>query len=259
MGDKANMPLKMFRRRTQIGACIEAFFVFLTLLTGTYYLPLYYQSAEEHSATRSGIDILPYMISVVTGAAGAGAIINRLGRPLPFLIGAPLLASLGSGLLFWTLTKTMNTNHIFGFQVLLGFGVGAALQNTIISIQAEYVNEPIMVPQATSLVQFLQLLGGIIGISVSGTIFGNQLSSNIAKYAPDLSPSVADAVRQSVKAIYTLQGQDKANVVKAYSDSLGHVFIIGIPAGLLASLAGCLIRNFNLKKMKVQHGGGGGA
>lgn len=36
---------------------------------------------------------------------------------------------------------------------------------------------------------------------------------------------------------------------------LGYVFLIGIPSGILASAAGCLIRNFNLKTTKIEGGG----
>jgi len=249
------MPLTLWKRRTQIGCCIEAFFVMLILLCGTYYLPLYYQSAKGHSATNSGIDILAFMITVVVGAAGSGGVINTTGRPLPFLVFSPLLASIASGLIFWDLTSgSPSAAKLAGFQVLLGFGVGGALQNVIITIQAEYNDEPIMVPQATSLVNFTQLVGGIVGIAVAGAIFGNRLSSGISKYAPNLDPAVSTAVRQSVHVIYTLEGDDRAHVIKAYSEALGYVFIIGIPAGILASVSGTLIRNFNLKKMNIQPG-----
>ncbi|KAG8975463.1 hypothetical protein FRB90_009523, partial [Tulasnella sp. 427] len=238
MGDKAVMPLSLFKRRTQIGACLEAFFIMLILLCAAYYLPLYYQSAEQHSATRSGIDILIYMIMVVVGAAIGGGIINKTGRPLPFLIGSPILASIGGGVTFWCLTKHPKASILYGTQVLLGLGVGGAMQNTIIAIQAEYVNEPEMVPQSTSLVNFTQLVGGIIGIAISGTIFGNQLTKSLAHYAPNLDPTLAVAVKQSVAVIYSLTGDDKAHVIRAYSEALGYVFIIAIPSGIFASLSG---------------------
>ena len=45
------------------------------LLVGTYYVPLWYQS-KGASASRSGIDILPFMLSVVVAAAMSGAIIT---------------------------------------------------------------------------------------------------------------------------------------------------------------------------------------
>ncbi|KAG8913671.1 hypothetical protein FRC00_001875 [Tulasnella sp. 408] len=254
MGDNAVMPLSLFKRRTQVGACLEAFFIMLVLLCAAYYLPLYYQSAEQHSATRSGIDILIYMIMVVVGAAIGGGIINYTGRPLPFLIGSPLLASIGGGIVFWALTKNPKPAILYGTQVLLGLGIGGAMQNTVIAIQAEYVNEPEMVPQSTSLVNFTQLVGGIIGIAISGTIFGNQLSKSIAHYAPNMDPTLAAAVKQSVEVIYGLTGEDKANVIRAYSEALGYVFILAIPCGVLASVSGTLIKNYNLKELKLQPG-----
>lgn len=72
---------------------------------------------------------------------------------------APLLAALGTGLTFWNMHSGANPHNLYGFQVLSGLGVGGALQNTIIVIQAAYHDRPRMVPQATSLVNFTQLTG----------------------------------------------------------------------------------------------------
>jgi len=259
MGDNGIMPLHLFRSRTQIGCCLEAFFVMLIMLCAIYYLPLYYQGAEQHSATQSGIDILVFMIMTIVGAGGSGFIISKSGRPLPFLIGGPLLASIGSAMIFWTLTNTPTKGKLIGFQLLLGLGAGCALQNTIIAIQAEYAEKPELIPQSTSLVNFTQLIGGIIGISVAGPIFNNQLGTNLAKFAPGLDPQIAAAVRQSVQTIYTLTGQEKANVLKAYTHSLGYVFILGIPTGILGGVSAMLIRNFDLRKMTLQPGMAHGA
>jgi uncharacterized membrane protein AbrB (regulator of aidB expression) len=123
----------------------------LNLLVPAYYLPLFYQASLGHSATKSGIDVLPFMICTVVGSALSGGIINFTGRPWPFLFGSPLLAGLGSGLIYWNLTTDPNTNHLIGFQILLGIGVGGALQNVIIAIQAEYADEPAMVSQVCTL------------------------------------------------------------------------------------------------------------
>ncbi|KAG8885078.1 hypothetical protein FRB97_002243 [Tulasnella sp. 331] len=258
-GPKALMPLSLWKRKTQIGCCLEAFFIMLILLCSTYYLPLYYQSAKGKSATSSGISIIAFMMSVVGGAIIAGGIINKTGRPLPFLMFSPFLASIGAGLVFWNLTQGRPSAELYGYQVLMGLGVGGALQNAIIVIQAEYHDEPRMVPQATSLVNFTQLTGGIIGVAVAGTIFGNRLSSSIAKYAPGLSADTVSAVRQSVTVIQTLSGEDKANVIRAYSEALGYVFILAIPAAILGSCSSVLIKNYNLKKLNLEPGMAGAA
>src|SRR5689334_10992669 len=100
----------------------------LALLLGTYYLPIYFQVAKGHSATRSGIDILPFMLSVVIVAGGSGGVINGTGRYWPFLCISPLLISVGSGLLY-TLDANSGSGKEIGYQILLGVGVGGALQN----------------------------------------------------------------------------------------------------------------------------------
>ncbi|KAG9039579.1 hypothetical protein FRB95_009159 [Tulasnella sp. JGI-2019a] len=253
-GEDALMPLKLWKRRTQIGCCLEAFFTMLILLTATYYLPLYYQSAEGKSATSSGISIIAFMMSTVGGAIIAGGVISKNGYPLPFLLISPLISSIGAGLVFWNLTTGRPSAELYGYQVLMGLGVGGALQNTIIVIQAEYHDQPRLVPQSTSLVNFTQLTGGIIGVAVAGTIFGNRLTTALNKYAPTLSSDSAEAVRQSVSAIGNLTGDDKANVIRAYSEALGYVFILAIPASILASCSAVLIKNYNLKKLGIEPG-----
>jgi hypothetical protein len=76
--------------------------------------------------------------------------------------------------------------RLIGYQIIFGCGVGGALQNTvgsttyvgdlgyssyfvlfhqIIAIQAEYNDEEHKIPQSTSLTNFTQLTGGIIGIA----------------------------------------------------------------------------------------------
>lgn len=49
-------------------ACSGAIFMFMmAMLGGTYQLPLYYQAGRGHSAQKSGIDIIPFMIMWVEG------------------------------------------------------------------------------------------------------------------------------------------------------------------------------------------------
>jgi MFS family permease len=202
----------------------------------TYYLPLWYQATKGVTATKSGLDILPYMLSTVVGAALSGAIISKTGRYWPFLVISPLVFSVGAGLLYTVDAKTANA-AVIGFQILYGVGVGGAMQNTIISIQAEFSGDPeseAMIPQATSLVNFTQLIGGVIGIAIAGTVFSNQLSGNLPK---DLDPEIAKAVAQSVLVIKTLPDALRGIVIDAYVKSLRYVFIIAVPAGAFASLS----------------------
>ena len=255
MGTRAMMPLRMFKRRTQIGASGEAFFLMFIFIGSTYYLPFFYQS-KGRTPTQSGIDIIPFMLSAVVGTAGSGAIINKTGRYWPFLVFGPLIAAPAGGLLFTVDVNTANAKLI-GFQILLGIGTGVAFQNTIIAIQAEYADEPETIPQATSLVTFVQLVGGTVGIAISGTVFGTKLTSNLAQYAGVIPAETLAAVRQSVSVIFMLPKELQEPVVNAYVAALDYTFIVIVPATGLASLFALLIRNWNLKERGAAGAGAG--
>ena len=245
MGPRAMMPLRMFKRRTQIGASAEAFFLMFIFIGATYYLPFFYQS-KGRTPTQSGIDIIPFMLSAVFSIAGSGAIINKTGRYWPFLFFGPLIAAPAGGLLY-TIDVNTSSAKLIGFQILLGVGTGVAFQNTIIAIQAEYADEVETIPQATSLVTFLQLVGGTVGIAISGTVFGTRLTTNLAQYAGVIPAETLQAVRQSVSVIFKLPQELQDSVVKAYVAALDYTFIVIVPAAALASLSALLIRNWNLK------------
>jgi hypothetical protein len=57
-------------------------FSFLTrfsLLLFSYYVPLFYQAARHHSATKSGVDLLPFMLGVVLTVISSGQLVGKFG------------------------------------------------------------------------------------------------------------------------------------------------------------------------------------
>ena len=112
------------------------------------------------------------------------------------------------------LTLTFRPNaRLVGYQIILGIGIGGALQNTIVAIQAEFAgpDREHLIPQTTATIGWSQLLGGIVGLAIAGTVFANGLS----KFLPvDLDHGVRVAVRQSVNAVFELPLGQKELVVK---------------------------------------------
>ncbi|KAG6918396.1 hypothetical protein DXG01_014797 [Tephrocybe rancida] len=128
-GSDAILPLKMLLRKNILGAFIASAFIQLAFVIAVYYLPLLYQ-VRGHSATKSGIDILPFMISGVITTMLAGSVVSVKGIAWPFLLFFPLIASIGFGLLFTT-NLDSTTARLLGYQILIGVGLGAAVQNTL--------------------------------------------------------------------------------------------------------------------------------
>ncbi|KAH9914914.1 uncharacterized protein BXZ73DRAFT_54616 [Epithele typhae] len=163
-GSRALLPIKMILTGSMLGICLEAVRKRSSILT--HQQPLFYQ-VKGSSAEHSGVNILPFMIMSCLRILAHYSPPSRLqltGHVWPFLLISPALAAVGGGLLFTVGLGTDNAKLI-GYQILLGCGLGAAIQNTIVTGQAQYVDSPEMISQATGLVTFMQLLGASIGLA----------------------------------------------------------------------------------------------
>lgn len=123
----AVVPLRMLKNRSVSGAASSGFFLNVVYGVSATYLPLLYQ-ARGASALRSGINILPLMISSVVVLLVSGVCVKKLGYYKPWLVGGPLLASIGAGCL--TNPDLLTDPKLIGWQILIGLGFGVAFQNT---------------------------------------------------------------------------------------------------------------------------------
>ncbi|KAJ1306947.1 hypothetical protein OPQ81_007927 [Rhizoctonia solani] len=245
LGSRAMIPLKALMRRTQIGCCIVAFLAYLQLLTLTYYLPLNFQSVKGHTATQSGIDLLPIVLSNVTITLMGSIIVKKTGYFLYWIFLGGIFRALAGGLLF-TLTKESGTAKLIGYQLFVGLGGGMTLTNLLVAVQADVEHEK-YVPQATALVTFTQYMGGITGLGIGGSIFASKLRHNLAIYAPD---TPVELILQSVYAIRTFPEDAQVPIIEAYTQSLKWTYLLGVPAACLSLFATCLIRNRNIKQSR---------
>lgn len=240
-GPDAILPMQMFRRKTMVGACLESFFIQFAFVPAIYYLPLLYQ-LRGHSAMRSGIDILPFMVSGVVASLVSGGVIAAKGYPWPFLFFSPFFAAVGFGLLFTT-SLSLSFGHLAGYQILVGIGLGATIQTTIFLAQAEYAGEEELIPKATSLITFTQLLGSAIGLAISGAVLSSELRHQLGLLLPDLPASTKALILQDIEAIFALPNEQIKDLAElAYIRAIDRIFIIGVVATSLASFSALLIR-----------------
>ncbi|PVF92610.1 ABC transporter [Serendipita vermifera] len=257
MGDYAIVPLWFFKNRTVTGSVVELFFIFFAFLLGAIYLPFFYQ-AKGRTAVQSGIDVIPFSIAVIVGTATSGGVIKLTGHYKPWLIAGPWFAAIAGGLLYTADVHTSKAKLI-GYQIIFGYGCGASFQNTLIAIQAEYDPQPALIPQATALASFGQLVGGALGIAIGGTVFANQLKRNLGPLRDVLGPGLVQAVRQSVTVVFALQEPLRGQVVDAYVDALATMFLTIIPVLFLAGCFGFIVRDWNLNKRSKNSAGAAAA
>ncbi|KAJ6534963.1 major facilitator superfamily domain-containing protein [Mycena capillaripes] len=245
LGDKAMTPTSIMHSRSMYAILLYSFLGRFSLLIFSYYIPIFYQAVRHHSATKSGIDLLPFMLAVVVTIISSGQIVGKTGYYWYFLVVAPVFLGVGSGLLY-TLNTVSSSARIAGFQILCGIGIGMGMQNSLLAVQVEFKDKPRLMSQATSMGTFAQFLGGTLGLGIAEPVFASELTKFLLKYAPD---APAEIVRQSPTAIYTALPPDMIpGVVRAYTESLRIVFVLGVPVAGLGLIASAFIQNIRIVK-----------
>ncbi|KAJ7082359.1 ABC transporter [Mycena belliarum] len=243
IGDRAMVPTTIFKSISVWAILLFSFLTRFSLLLYSFYIPIFYQAVRHHTATASGIDLLPFMLGSVIVIISAGQIVGRFGYYWPFLVCAPIFLAIGSGLLY-TLNSGTSSAAVIGFQILVGVGTGMGLQNSLLAIQVEFKDAPRLLGQASSMTTFAQFLGGTIGLGVAEPVFSSILSKNLLIYAPD---APAEIVKQSPTAIYTILPPAMIpGVVKSYTEALRIVFVLGVPVAGLGLLSALFIKNLRI-------------
>ncbi|KAH1671062.1 hypothetical protein KXV68_004814 [Aspergillus fumigatus] len=222
MGKDAMIPFHVIRNRIVSCSCVVIMFLFGMTITASYYLPIYFQAVRDKSALVSGVDLLPGVLCQIVMALVSGALTGRIGYYLPFAVLGGILNSVGCGLLS-TLSPTTPTRDWAGYQALIGFGRGAAMQTPMIAVQNAVL--PDELSTAMAILTFSQTIGAAIFLAAAEVIFSHGLRSTIPKYAPTVdSERVIAAGATGFRRI--VSEASLPGVLVAYSKSIGHVFYL---------------------------------
>ncbi|GAA5850295.1 hypothetical protein JCM3766R1_001160 [Sporobolomyces carnicolor] len=246
LGDRALVPPRIFKDYSIWAICVNCFMTRCSMLILTYYIPIFYQAARNHSATDSGVDILALMLGTVFSVIISGRLVGTFGRYWYFLVLGPLPGAIGAGLLYTVSPSTKNAN-IIGYQILCGVGLGTALQQGLFAMQAEFRDVPKLVGQATGVASFSQFLGGTVALAIGQAVLSSELNKNFPKYAPQVSLQL---VKESPLEIWNLAANVREGAVTAYVKSLDVIFVITVAFYVLASFSGLFVRNISIKPPK---------
>jgi EmrB/QacA subfamily drug resistance transporter len=192
-GDDALLPLRLFRNRSFAIGSASSVVLGAGMFGGILLLPLYLQIVQGSSPTVAGLQMIPLVAGIMTGAMSSGIAISRTGRykvfPLVgvvFIVVALVAMSLtvGADTSVWTLVP---------FMVLMGLGLGFNFQPVILAVQNAV--DPGEMGVATSSVTFFRQMGGTIGVAAFLSLLFTRLPSDIGaavedtvRANPDLAP-----------------------------------------------------------------------
>ncbi|KAF7312733.1 Major facilitator superfamily transporter [Mycena indigotica] len=243
--DSGTVPPRIFKQRSIWSGALFAFFQGATFFVFVFYLPIWFQAIKGVSAIKSGIDNLPMILSLVFAMILSGGLTTAIGYVVPFMYLSTILMAVGGGLLT---TLQVDTGHAkwIAYQVLVGIGCGAGMNQPVMAIQA--VLDLKDVPTGTAVVLFLQTMGGSIFVSVAQNVFQNQLVSGLRTQVPSVDPRVLlGAGAASIRAV--VPGDVLGAVIRVYNTALVNAFYVAVAAGCLSAIGALVIE---WKSIKVE-------
>lgn len=135
------------------GASIVLFFLFATFMFEVYYLSIGMQAAYNLSATDAGVRLLPFILTQIIVLIASSRVIPFIGRFKYIIATGPIFIAIGSGLLYSVKYGTP-IQHLYGFQVFLGIGIGLSMQNSMLAVQFELKSQPFLISSGVGIAVF---------------------------------------------------------------------------------------------------------
>lgn len=246
--EQATVPPRVFKKRSVWSGAFFSFCIGAAFLSSVYFLPIWFQAVQGTSAVQSGIRNLPMLIACVLMSVVAGGTVTALGYYTPFMLLASVLTAIGYGLIS-TFTPDISKGKWIGYQILAGAGVGFGMQQPMIAVQT--VLDIKDVPTGTSVIVFLQTLGGALFVSIAQNVFTNKLTEYVKAYVPGLDPKIVLAT--GATSIQTdIPKQYLEGVTLAYNDSLTKTFVVSAALAAASIIGSSIIEWKSVKGKKIE-------
>ncbi|KAL2154644.1 hypothetical protein VTH82DRAFT_3320 [Thermothelomyces myriococcoides] len=249
------VPLYLFSKRASAASLAVGALHGTVFISGSYYLPLYFQAVLGASPLMSGVYILPWVMSLSLMSAATGIIIKKTGRYLPCIIGGMVVMTLGFGL-FIDLEPRANWAKIVIFQLIAGTGVGPNFQAPLIALQTTV--EPRDMAAATGTFAFIRQLFTSISIVIGSVVFQNGMERRHARLAEQIGPEAARLLSgrnaaSSVGLVGELPPAQRSVARAAYFASLRGMYVMYVAFAGLGLLVACLVGSRRLSKVHTEH------
>ncbi|KAH7399379.1 major facilitator superfamily-domain-containing protein [Pyrenochaeta sp. MPI-SDFR-AT-0127] len=244
------MPLDLFSKRSNLAALGVCFFHSFVFISGSYFLPLYFQAVLGATPILSGVYLLPTALSLSFLSMFTGIFIKKTGQYLPMIYFGMFMMTLGFGL-FIDLDVKSSWAKIIIYQIIAGIGVGPNFQSPLIALQSLVPKRDIAT--ATATFGFTRNLGSAISVVVGSVVFNNEMKSKQSQLVASLGPQTASAfgggsAGANVGLIQSLPEAEKAAARKAFSDSLSTMWIMYVAFSVVGIVASLLITRNKLDK-----------
>jgi len=192
-----------------------------------YFLPVYFQAVLSSSTTRSGVQLLPTVTTMIVFALVGAVAMEKTGRYMPVhFIGLAIMA-VGLGT-FALLDENSSTGMWAGLQILQAAGTGLITTALLPAVQAGLSGDDNASSTATW--SYIRGHGGIWGITIPVAVFNNEFSKHLDWISDVNVRSVLDGGNAYAQASHafmaSLSNEVRLEVISVYIRSLRITWIV---------------------------------
>jgi EmrB/QacA subfamily drug resistance transporter len=259
-GQRAMMPLALFRSKTFAGANLLTFFLYGALGALMFFLPFNLIQVQGYSATEAGGALLPFVLTMFLLSRWAGGLVQRYGAKLPLVVG-PVVA--GAGFALFTLPGAGAGSYwtsFFPAVAVMSLGMAASVAPLTTTVMGAVEERHAGI--ASGVNNAVSRTAGLISIAVFGIVMTGVFAQNFnARLRPlDLPAEARAALEAQASRLATidvqdeLQGETRQAITRAVEESFVAGFrVVTVTCAALALLSGLsawLLIEGRVRKMK---------
>lgn len=241
-------------------ASLSAGFGFMFFMGILNYLAIYFQVIFNASAWRSGIDLLPFIITVSLSATFNGVFMRFTYYIKITMMLSAILGPVGCGLLL-ILGRHPSQAERIGLMIPAGISVGLQFQSSLLAAQVKapgHIQGSMII--ATVFVNFCKSIGGTVGVVTSQVMLlrrGQIYLDQAKQHSPALASATSIPGRvliQSPEVIWSLPEEARDVVLDVFMRALKDVFYLNLAYASVALLFGIFTTNERIpQKHQIDH------
>ncbi|KAK6455000.1 membrane transporter [Scheffersomyces xylosifermentans] len=170
------IPMELLGNRTVVSSSLANWFYTMGVFTYLFYVPVYFTSVMEFTATQNGLRLIPNFFGVSLGSVGAGMYMRRTGRYYNLTVGVGILSIYGVIRLL-LISPKISLFEQFTLMLPSGIGYSCILTVTLLSLIASV---PAKYQACTTSIQYtFRSTGSTLGVAIASAIFQNVLKSTL--------------------------------------------------------------------------------
>lgn len=238
-------------------AFLTATFNFCFFMGIVTYLAIYFQVIWKASPWKSGIDMLPFIITVSLASVFNGVFMRftRFVKITMMLSG--ILGPVGTGL-FLILGRHTPVSQRIGLLIPAGVSVGLMFQSSMISAQLETPGHiPGSMIMVTVVLNALKTIGGVVGVVTSQLMLtsrGQGYLADVVASNSELANISPKTIIQSPSMIWNFSDTARNQALDAFMKALKDVFYLNFAYACLAFLSSLFTTNKRIpSKSQIGH------